>query len=75
MSDVMMLAPAGNRGIYKYENDKNIKIKKTYSNNPDADIYELVCKVKADTCLFKMELTDEFLDAICKKYPSQVVRK
>ncbi len=75
MGDIMMLAPAGDRGIYKYENDKNIKVKKTYSTDPEAEVYELVCKVKADTCLFKMELTEEFLDAICKKYPSQVVRK
>lgn len=74
MEDVLMIAPKGDRSIYKYEMDKNLKCKTLTSGNTSAKIYEVICKTEKGMCRYEFEPDEEMLDAIRVKYPRTVVK-
>ena len=74
MEDVLMIAPKGDRGVYKYENDKNVPCKNLTSGNADAKVYELIAKSENNITRYEFEPDEEMLDAIMVKYPRLVVK-
>ena len=77
IEDVVTIAPAGDRSVYNYENDNNVKVIDYTSGNKDAGYYDIVIKDKENNkyLLIKAELDDKYLDAVCHKNASKVVKK
>lgn len=74
MDDVLMLAPKGDRSVYKYETDGTISYKNLTSGEPGAKIYELVCKGERGNIRYEFEPDEDMLDAILIKYPRTVIK-
>ena len=74
MENVITIAPAGDRSVYRYETDRSVKLLDYSSGEKGAKVYDLIVKDKNTTLLYKVELDDRFLDAVCVKYSQQVVR-
>lgn len=74
MDAVVTIAPAGDRSVYNYENDKSAKIL-DYTSRSGAPYYDIVIKNSNQTILIKAELDDEYLSAIEKKYKMKVKRR
>lgn len=74
MEDVILVAPKGDRAIYKYENDKSIKCKKLLSGQADAKVYGIVVKGEKTTIRYEFEPDEEFIDAMRVKYPHTVIK-
>ncbi|MBE5891005.1 MAG: EI24 domain-containing protein [Lachnospiraceae bacterium] len=75
MDDVVQIAPQGDRSVYKYENDTQIKNHNCYSLEADAVVYDIIIKKENKLSLLKVELDDKMLNEICKKYQQKVIRK
>lgn len=75
MDDVIMIAPAGDRGIYKYENDTNVKVIDYTSGIKDVPYYEMVMKNGEQLSMIKFEPDEKYLDAVCIKNGQKVVRR
>lgn len=76
MNDVIAIAPAGDRSVYNYENDSNVKVKDYTSHKKDVPYYDLVVKNDAGSVLLiKYEPDGEYLDAVQMKYAQKVVRR
>ena len=74
MEDVLMIAPKGDRSIYKYENDNSFKYKDLTSSSPEAKVYKVVFKGEKGMCCYAFEPDEEMLDEIRIKYPRAVVK-
>ena len=74
MDEVIQIAPAGDRCVYKYENDVQTKLVNCYSMEADAKPYDIVFKKENKFTLVKVELDDRMLAEMCKKYQQKVVR-
>ncbi len=74
MEDVLILAPKGDRGVYKYENDKNLKCKDLTSKSADAKVYELVAKDGESMIRYEFEPDEEMLNAMAVKYSRIITR-
>lgn len=74
MNDVVLVAPKGDRALYKYENDKSIKCKKLLSGQEGVKIYGIVVKSEQAILRYEFEPDEEFIDAMRMKY-SQIVMK
>ena len=74
IDDVVQIAPAGDRSVYKYENDKNLAYKDLTSGDSDAKVYELIAKGEKGLVRYEFEPDDEMLDEVMVKYPRSVVR-
>lgn len=74
MEDVVAIAPKGDRSVYKYETDRNLTCRNLTSGEPDAKVYELVCKGEKGYCRYEFEPDEEMLDAVMVKYPRTVIK-
>ena len=74
MEDVIQIAPKGDRSVYKYENDRSVTYKNVTSGDPDAKIYEIICKGERSVVRYAFEPDDEMLEAMRMKY-SRVIMK
>lgn len=74
MENVFAIAPKGDRSVYKYENDAELKYKDFTSGEAGRKIYELVFKSEKGMCRYEFEPDEEMLDAISVKYPRIVVK-
>lgn len=74
MEDVLTIAPKGDRSVYKYETDKNLKYRNLTSKDASAKVYELIHKGEKGMCRYEFEPDEEMLDAIRVKYPRTVVK-
>ena len=74
MESVAAIAPAGDRSVYKYENDKNLAYKYLTSGDPEAKVYELIAKGEKGLVRYEFEPDDEMLDEVMVTYPRSVVR-
>ena len=74
MNEVLICAPKGDRGLYKYESDKSIKCKKLLSGQEGAKIYGIVVKSEETILRYEFEPDEEFIDAMRMKFP-QIVMK
>lgn len=74
MDEVVMIAPAGDRGLYKYENDHNVKKIDYTSGKRDIPYYQMVTKHENEMSIISFEPDEKYLDAVCVKYSQKVVR-
>ena len=74
MDDVVILAPKGDRGVYKYENDKNLKCINLTSGRADAKVYELIVKNEEGFMRIEFEPDEEMLNAMMVKYARIIVK-
>ena len=74
MNEVFICAPKGDRALYKYENDSNIKCKKLLSGQENVKIYGLVTKSDEAITRYEFEPDEEFIDAMRVKYPQIVIK-
>lgn len=74
MEDVIMIAPKGDRSVYKYESDNGVAFKNLSSGDTGAKVYELIFKGEKGVNRYEIEPDEEMLDAIVMKYPRSVVK-
>ena len=74
MEDVVILAPKGDRGVYKYENDKNLKCINLTSGRADAKVYELIVKNEEGFMRIEFAPDEEILNAMMVKYARIIVK-
>jgi len=74
MSEVIMIAPTGDRSVYNYENDSKAKIRRLNSGFPNAKVYVMVAKGEKGTELVYFEPDEKYLDAVCVKNGHKVKR-
>lgn len=74
MEEVLMIAPAGDRAMYKYENDASVKKIDYTSGKKDVPYYGMVIKQENALKLIKFEPDEKYLDAVCMKYAQKVTR-
>lgn len=72
--NVMVLAPKGDRSLYNYEKNSQVKIIDLTSGNKDAKVYGIVAKVEEGLQLLWFEPDEKYIDAVCIKYRQKVVR-
>lgn len=77
VEDLIQIAPAGDRSVYKYENDSTVTVKDYTSGKKDVPYYDMIIKdnEKNSLLLIKAELDDKYLDAVCFKSASKVIRR
>lgn len=75
MDEVILIAPAGDRSVYKYENDANLKKKDYTCGEKDAPFYEMIVNKNGNMSMIKFEPDEKFLNEICKKYAQKVTRR
>ena len=73
MDEVLVIAPKGDRSVYKYENDKSTKYKDYTSGDKSAKVYELIYKTSNGICRYEFEPDEEMLQAMKVKYPHTVI--
>jgi hypothetical protein len=74
MEEVLQIAPAGSRAMYKYENDAAVKKLDYTSGNKETPYYEMVVNDENGMKLIQFEPDDKYLDAVCVKYAQKVAR-
>lgn len=74
MEQVEQIAPVGDRSLYNVHQDSKAKMMDLSSRSADAKCYELVWKDAGETVCIRFEPDEQFLDAICIKYPRKVTR-
>ena len=74
MEDVIIIAPKGDRSVYKYETDRSILVKDYTSGDETANVYELIHSLDGITCCYKFEPDEEMLNAISMKYPRLIAK-
>ena len=75
MEDVVQIAPAGDRSVYKYENDSSLKVKDYTSKVKGRPSYDMVIQKDGGMLLIKFEPDDKYLDAVEVKYKQKVIRR
>ena len=74
MDDVIMIAPAGDRSVYSYEQNSEIKVRDLSTGNDGVQVYVMVAKGDKGQELIKFEPDERILDAMCIKYRMKVKR-
>lgn len=72
--NIILIAPKGDRSVYKYENDKSVTYKNLGSGSPDAKVYELIVKGEKGMARYEFEPDEEMLDAMLTKYSRTVIK-
>lgn len=75
MDEVVQIAPAGDRSVYKYENDRSVKVLDYSSRKSDAVCYDMVVNDGGRMLLIRFEPDEKYLDAACIKYSQKIVRR
>lgn len=74
MDNVTIIAPQGDRSVYKYENEQQSEYRDLTSAVPGAKVYELIFKGEKGMCRYEFEPDEEMLDEISVKYPRSVIK-
>ncbi|MEE1303722.1 MAG: DUF6106 family protein [Agathobacter sp.] len=75
MEEVVQIAPAGDRSVYNYENNKTTKFRDFTSKKKGVPYYDMVVKTDDGFIIYMLELDDKYLDAVCLKHASKVIRR
>ena len=73
MEDVEVIAPPKDAKISYFENDSSVKVEDYTSKQPNVKYYEIAVNAGGVKKLYKVEVDDEFLNSVRKKYFSKVV--
>lgn len=74
MENVTIIAPKGDRSVYKFENDRQMEYSDLTSGIAGQKVYELVFKGDKGMCRYEFEPDEDMLDEIMVKYPRSVVK-
>ena len=74
VENVIIIAPKGDRSIYQYENNPQVKTKDYSSGKADAKVYAMIVSVEGVFYKILFEPDERYLDAVCTKYNQKVVR-
>ncbi|MBR4026125.1 MAG: hypothetical protein IKJ01_01020 [Lachnospiraceae bacterium] len=74
IEEVQIIAPEGDRSVYKYENDGTLKVRDLTSGKNDGKVYTMVAKGDEGLEITKFQPDEKYLDAVCIKYPYKVIR-
>ena len=74
IENVIIIAPKGDRSLYQYENNPQVKTRDLSSGKNGAKLYVLVAKTEEDYQMTIFEPDEKYLDAVCIKYRQKVVR-
>lgn len=74
MEEIVIIAPAGDRSVYQYENDRNAKVRDLSSGYADRDVYVMVAKSDNGVEVVRFEPDEKYLNAVCIKYAQKVKR-
>lgn len=74
MSEVETIAKAGSRSVYRYENDRNVKVFDYTSREKNVPYYDLIVRKNSQTMLYKVELDERFLEAVAIKYSMKIAK-
>ena len=74
VENVIVIAPKGDRSLYQYENNPQVKTRDLSSGKKDAKVYAMVSKVEEGLHMTIFEPDDKYLDAVCIKYRQKVIR-
>ena len=74
IENVIIIAPKGDRSIYQYENNPQVKTRDLSSGRKNAKLYVLVAKTEENYQMTIFEPDEKYLDAVCIKYRQKVVR-
>ncbi len=72
--NVLVIAPKGDRSLYNYEKNSQVKVRDLTSGKKDAKVYGMVAKVEEGLQMTWFEPDEKYLDAVCIKYRQKVVR-
>lgn len=72
--NIVVIAPKGDRSVYQYENNPQVKTRDLTSGKKDAKVYAMVAKVEEGLHMTLFEPDEQYLDAVCIKYRQKVVR-
>ncbi|MBO5259616.1 MAG: hypothetical protein J6B26_04450 [Agathobacter sp.] len=73
---VQVIAPAGDRSLYKYEQDSSVKKVDYTSGDKKVPYYQMAVKNEdVGMVLISFEPDDKYLDAVCVKHPQKVIRR
>jgi len=73
--DLVQIAPAGDRSVMNYERDSQVKVIDYTSRKKDVPYYDMIIRTSDGVLLFKVELDDDYLNAVCIKNASKVIRR
>ena len=75
IEDVIVLAPEGDRSLYNYEKNPQVKTRDLSSGyKNEGKVYCLVAKTEESYEMTRFEPDEKYLDAVCVKYRQKVVR-
>jgi len=74
IENIVVIAPKGDRSLYQYENNPQVKTRDLSSGNKDARAYVMIAKVEEGLHMTIFEPDDKYLDAVCIKYRQKVIR-
>lgn len=74
MSEVVMIAPAGDASVERYEKNPNARVRKLQSGFPDREVFVMVTNEGPELELVYFEPDQKYLDAVCVKYGYKVRR-
>lgn len=74
MSEVVIIAPAGDQSLYQYENDNGAKVRDLSSGDKDAKVYVMVAKGQERMEMVRFEPDEKYLDAVCRRFGMKVKR-
>lgn len=75
MDDVVIIAPAGDRSVYQYENDNSVVVKDYSSHVKGDSYYDMILHKEGKTILIKFKPDNKYLDAVEVKYNQKVIRR
>lgn len=74
IENIVVIAPKGDRSLYQYENNAQVKTRDLSSGSKDAKVYGMVAKTEEGYHMTWFEPDEKYLDAVCIKYRQKVVR-
>ncbi|MBQ3558602.1 MAG: hypothetical protein IJA07_03710 [Agathobacter sp.] len=72
--NVIVIAPKGDRSLYQYEKNPQVKTRDLTSGQKDVKVYAMVSKVEEGLHMTLFEPDEKYLDAVCIKYRQKVIR-
>lgn len=73
MEEVVQIAPAGDRSVYKYEADSNVRKYRYDSGYADRIVYDMIFKDGDNVNLIAFEPDERYLQEVRKKYAQKVI--
>lgn len=74
IENIVIIAPKGDRSLYQYENNPQVKTRDLSSKTKDAKLYGMVAKTEEGYHMTWFEPDERYLDAVCIKYRQKVIR-